>query len=193
MERMFRSPFPCEHFRESCDSMNDTLRFGSIDLLPSHLISSGIPVNEFVRLQVIFRNRRVVPLSQKILVKREVKTADIRVVFEHVFRHSLNIQTGLIVLEPDEIAQDRHFQEGRFGVELEFNILLGTLENLEKLDALSDLFFKSLLGYIRIGNPLRPENRSFTARVEEHNLCFTAILDDLMKFSIWVCKGTETG
>lgn len=171
--------------------VRNTLRFRSICLLPPQLVASGISVNELVGLQVIFRNRRVVPLAQEILVKREVETADIWVVFKNVSRHSLNIQPGLIVLQPDVVAQDCHLQERGVGVELEFDILLGSLKDLEKINALSDLFSESLWGHIRIGYPFRPDSRSFTVRVEEHNFCFPAIPDDLMEFSIRVCKGTK--
>ena len=125
--------------------IRDTLRFSSIHFFPPHLISSHISVNEFIRFQVIFRNMRVIPPSQEILVKGEVKTTDIWVVLKHVSWHPLNIQTGLVVLQPDEVAKDRHLQKGRIEVELESDISLGTLKKLQEINALSDLFSKKSL------------------------------------------------
>jgi len=116
--------------------VRDTLHFSSIHFFPPYLISSHISVNEFICFQVIFRNMRVIPPSQEILVKGEVKTADIWVVLKHVSWHPLNIQTGLVVLQPDKFAKDRHLQKGRIGVELELDVPLSTLKKLEKIDAL---------------------------------------------------------
>src|SRR4030042_2972013 len=72
----------------------NTLRFSSNHFFSPRLISSRISVNEFVSLQVIFRNGRVVPLPEEILVKRKVETADIWLVLKHVSWHPLDLHPG---------------------------------------------------------------------------------------------------
>ncbi len=55
------------------------------------IVSSPVPVNELVLFKVIFGKTGVIPSSQKVLIKGEVKAADVGVVLEHISRHSLNV------------------------------------------------------------------------------------------------------
>jgi len=78
-----------------------------VEFLPSQFIAGGIPIDKFVRVQVVFRQVGMVPSHQEIFVKRDIKTPRILIVLKHEFWHHLHIQTGMIMLNPEIVTQDR--------------------------------------------------------------------------------------
>jgi len=70
---------------------HNTLPLQVIEFFSFHFISGPVPVDEFVRLQVVFGYVRMIPLCKKILVKGEIKAAQILIMLKYVFWHPLDI------------------------------------------------------------------------------------------------------
>jgi hypothetical protein len=90
-------------------SLRNCSRFGStfpVKLLPFQLGSETIAVDKFIGFQVVFGEPGLVPPGQEILVERDIKACVIPVVLEKEFGHRLHIKTGMIMLDPEIIAED---------------------------------------------------------------------------------------
>src|SRR5688572_33092837 len=79
-------------------------------------------------MEIIFRYFRMIPSLHKILAKQVIQAMIIMVVLEHIFRQRLHVQIGVIMLEPKIITEDRAFDKGWVGVELEFDGFTGCLD-----------------------------------------------------------------
>jgi len=81
---------------------------------------------------------------------------------KNIFRHSLDIQACVIMLDPDVVIENRQLKEGRILVELELHLLFDGLKTFEESDALSYLLLKSFRSDMRIRDTLCTRPRSFT-------------------------------
>src|SRR5438132_7258665 len=104
-------------------------------LLPSLLTSIMAPVHKFVGLQIIFRYFGAFPLLHETLIEDGVETVVVGAVLQEIFWHGLNIQSFMIMLHPNVIAQDGQFGVRDVGIQLEFDVLMRPLEAFQKIYA----------------------------------------------------------
>src|SRR2546425_4901043 len=108
-------------------SVRPTLRRAlqhQVELFPADLVPGGIPVHELAGEQVVFRDRGIVPPHDEIMVEGREQARRALPVLEHILRHDLNIQAGMVVLHPAVVAEDRQLPEGRIRIELEADTFL---------------------------------------------------------------------
>src|SRR5262245_27954099 len=96
-------------------------------------------VDEFVCLQVILWNLLTFPPLHEILVKQGVETMVLLRVPEDILRHRLDILSGMIMLNPNVIAQNHQFDMRIVRVELELDIFLCELQGFEELHRAPEL------------------------------------------------------
>ena len=97
-------------------------------------IAIGPPVHKFVGLKIVFRDFRAVPSLGEIVIEERIQAIVIVVLAKHIFRHRVDVQTGVIMLQPDGIPQYGQFHMRRVRVEFELNRLLPCFEPFTQLD-----------------------------------------------------------
>ena len=100
---------------------------------------------------------------------------------------------GLIKFHAYKVSEKRQLEERGIGIQFKPDILPSFIKRLEKINAFHYLVFKYIRLHIGNRNPLRTNIRAFAKRIKKHDLCLTAILDDIVKISVWIHKGAETG
>lgn len=98
-------------------------RLSSVKFLSLDLISTAIPIDEVVSIEIVLRVAGILPACQEMLVKGVIEAAGVLVMIEYELGESLNIEPWMIVFDPDIVAQNRQLQKRGVLVELEFDVL----------------------------------------------------------------------
>lgn len=80
-----------------------------IGFVSGYFFAACIAVDQFVSLRGVFGKYRIFPARKNIVVKKSVQAARILFVLKNIFRHGLNIETGMIVLDPNVVTPIGHF------------------------------------------------------------------------------------
>ena len=81
------------------------------ELFPPYLMAIAIApsIHKFVGLEIVFRDLRTVPPLGEIVIEERIEAVVVVVLSKHIFRHRVDVQPGVIMLQPDGIPQDDQF------------------------------------------------------------------------------------
>lgn len=112
----------------------------ALESLSKEFCSGSVPVDQLVAVEIVFGNVGALPSLLEVMGIERVEAVFLAVVPQDILRQGLDVQIGMVMLEPEIIAEDDHFDQGRVRIEFESDGFAHGFEPLEQSDALPDFF-----------------------------------------------------